>query len=513
MKQSKRSLLAGLRSVAAISTMAISGITLCGMANAEEVDLLMLYDDYSYQHFDGQPETAMRNWVDQINAAYENSNVDIQLRLVGTLRHQIEGSSMGDVLGKLRQQEFVQQKRDELGADFVSQLHQTGRCGVGYVSVNKWWAYNVVGPTCGPLTLAHELGHNMGLMHSRRQGDEGGARYRYGLGYGVDNYFGTIMSYYWLFSGQRASKFSNPRIDCVGLPCGIPEGEPEEADASKALNNVRAELAGFMETKVDGGNGDDDSDDGSDDDSGLEAIVYQHYYFNGYSAALEMGEYRLSDLQALGVKNNDLSSIKVPEGLSVQLFDGDNFTGTKTVYDDDHQGFPQGSVNDTTTSIIVTSSDDDGDDDNGNSNGDIEDGTYFIKAKHSEKCLDVYGGYQSNGARLIQWGCHGGDNQRWIVETNSDGYSALMAKHSGQCMTVKNAETRNGAAIVQQPCNSQPNQLWQIEELNDGSFRLTAQHSDRVADISGVSQRHGAAVHQWSWWDGDNQHFLFEQAE
>ena len=31
----------------------------------------------------------------------------------------------------------------------------------------------------------------------------------------------------------------------------------------------------------------------------------------------------------------------------------------------------------------------------------------------SNKCVDVSGWSSANGARLIQWDCHGGANQKW----------------------------------------------------------------------------------------------------
>jgi hypothetical protein len=34
-------------------------------------------------------------------------------------------------------------------------------------------------------------------------------------------------------------------------------------------------------------------------------------------------------------------------------------------------------------------------------------------ARHSGRALDVYGASTANGAQIIQWPWHGGDNQRW----------------------------------------------------------------------------------------------------
>lgn len=39
--------------------------------------------------------------------------------------------------------------------------------------------------------------------------------------------------------------------------------------------------------------------------------------------------------------------------------------------------------------------------------------TKTIRNWHSGKCIDVGGWSQQNGARLIQWDCHGGSNQKF----------------------------------------------------------------------------------------------------
>ncbi|MES2824630.1 MAG: carbohydrate-binding protein [Pseudomonadota bacterium] len=217
-----------------------------GIAKAATVDLLVLYDTHSKNYFSGDPNTAMINWVNQMNAAYSASQVDIQLRLVGVIQHEQGGADQKSVLNNLSVDTTAIALRDQLGADFVSQLHKTGECGVGFIAVHKDYAWNVTSPGCGPMTMVHELGHNMGLDHSRRQGNTTGTRYGYGLGYGVDSLFVDIMAYNSSFNNAPTlNLFSNPNLLCKGVPCGVPEGQPQEAYAAKALNNVRDEIAGF----------------------------------------------------------------------------------------------------------------------------------------------------------------------------------------------------------------------------------------------------------------------------
>ncbi|MFD2036602.1 hypothetical protein ACFSKL_17490 [Belliella marina] len=86
-------------------------------------------------------------------------------------------------------------------------------------------------------------------------------------------------------------------------------------------------------------------------DSGV--MVYQHSNYNGWGVELSPGSYTTADLVALGVTDNDISSIKVPLGLKATLYAGDDFTG---------QAFDAGagniwflsSFNDMTSSIVVS---------------------------------------------------------------------------------------------------------------------------------------------------------------
>ncbi|MEN9868176.1 MAG: hypothetical protein RL748_3766, partial [Pseudomonadota bacterium] len=190
-------------------------------AAAVQVDLLVTYDNYSKTYFNGAVETAMKGWVNQVNTVNANSKVDIQWRLVGVMANNDTTADMGKVLGNVQANTTVAARRAALGADYVMQLSKSGLCGVAWEAVASIYAFAVVGPGCGALSMAHEFGHAMGLGHSRRQGETRGTRYAYALGYGVDNKFATIMAYPEVFNTSTIAKYSNPRLTCSGVPCGV----------------------------------------------------------------------------------------------------------------------------------------------------------------------------------------------------------------------------------------------------------------------------------------------------
>jgi hypothetical protein len=129
-------------------------------------------------------------------------------------------------------------------------------------------------------------------------------------------------------------------------------------------------------------------------------------------------------------------------------------------------------------------------------------------AKHSRRALDVSGVSTANGAPLIQWDYHGGQNQQFQADRLEDGYYRFVARHSGKVLDVAGVSTANGAQIIQWDWHGGDNQRFRIEPLGDGYVKITAKHSGKALDVSGVSTANGAAIIQWDWHGGDNQRWL-----
>jgi hypothetical protein len=87
--------------------------------------------------------------------------------------------------------------------------------------------------------------------------------------------------------------------------------------------------------------------------SDIAVVVFQHCDYRGYSLALSEGEYNLSDLMSHGVKNNDLSSLKVVDGYNVTFYDQVNFGGVSIIEDQDASCFAEG-WNDRVSSLKIT---------------------------------------------------------------------------------------------------------------------------------------------------------------
>jgi hypothetical protein len=263
---------------AATGSTASAPATSAALPASTVIDVLVLYTPGFATDKGG--DTAARAAIDHLlaiaNQAYRDSGVAIVLRRVGAervnLSDKTDNSTALDILTNATGAfSNVRTRRNALGADLVSLVRPfwnqyQGSCGVGWIggfngsaiSGSSGYAYSVVseghdraasGWYCDVTSFAHELGHNMGLMHDRAtvvaQGGGRGA-YPYAYGYGIDGTFGTVMSYLW----PKLGKFSNPRdYTCAGnLRCGLPETSSNSADNAKALGLTRTSVAAFRPT-------------------------------------------------------------------------------------------------------------------------------------------------------------------------------------------------------------------------------------------------------------------------
>ena len=83
------------------------------------------------------------------------------------------------------------------------------------------------------------------------------------------------------------------------------------------------------------------------------ATVYKDCNYGGYAVSLAPGNYTLSQLQAKGVVNDDISSLKVNSGYEMVLYVDDNFTGSSIVVGSNDACLVDNSFNDLASSLRV----------------------------------------------------------------------------------------------------------------------------------------------------------------
>lgn len=222
------------------------------------VDLLVAYTTAARITAGGT--TAIRSTIDLsvaiTNEALANSQVQALVRLVDAREvGYVESLSLATDLDRVTAQvdgilDEVHAWRDASGADLVSLMVERSTDGLeglawlmdqASTSFAPFAFSVVVRRTAASLTLAHEIGHNLGLQHDRPHAI-GGALYPYAFGYQDPPYFRDVMSY--PCSGAPCPAvpyFSNPFV----LYNGRPMGRVDSEDGARALRQTMPIAAGF----------------------------------------------------------------------------------------------------------------------------------------------------------------------------------------------------------------------------------------------------------------------------
>jgi hypothetical protein len=237
-------------------------------ASAATIDVLVLYTPGVEAKYSGDPLTRFHHLFNVSNQVYADSDVDLSVRVVGAVKvNYTDGGSanlaLDDVTYGRSVFSNVESLRTQYNADMVLlyRVYQSshGSCGLAWVNTGsngklsnsnakQYMVAHVGIDSCPDHTTVHELGHNMGLNHSRVQDKKGGV-YPYALGYGVAGKFTDVMAYtssfkldYWT---GTVYKLSNPLITCRGLPCGVDRNRADGADAAFAVNLTGPQIANF----------------------------------------------------------------------------------------------------------------------------------------------------------------------------------------------------------------------------------------------------------------------------
>ncbi|MCY7296538.1 M12 family metallo-peptidase [Alteromonas sp. a30] len=239
------------------ATLCASAVALSCAAQAETIDVAVLYTTPA-ANATGSISTKINQYISHANRIYRNNGLNITLRNVASASASSSNLTPTEsTLNALTNSSSIQNYRASNRADMVVLLGTAERlsngtvCGIGWVgqgsngslsSQSRNLMYSISAVDCGATTFVHELGHNMGLGHSVRQGSRGGV-YADGVGHGVDNSFSTIMAYPQAFgSASRLDYFSDPNFNgCNGQPCGV----FGQSNSWKTLNAVRDDVSRF----------------------------------------------------------------------------------------------------------------------------------------------------------------------------------------------------------------------------------------------------------------------------
>ncbi len=224
------------------------------------------------------------------------------------------------------------------------------------------------------------------------------------------------------------------------------------------------------------------------------ASLYEHCSYGGYSAPLRVGDYTLSQLQALGVKNNDISSFRVNGGIEIELFRNDHFEGGSIVFNNDVDCLVANGWNDEASSLKVRKT---------NTGVPNLSGTYIIENRSSGLVMDVAeGGNPANGTNILQWTNLGGENQQFTLNEVSPGVYSMICVKTNKAVDVAGISQDNFANIHQWEYVGGANQHWRIEGAEGGFYKFIATHSEKIIEVEFASHEAGANINQY---DDNNQ--------
>ena len=127
-------------------------------------------------------------------------------------------------------------------------------------------------------------------------------------------------------------------------------------------------------------------------------------------------------------------------------------------------------------------------------------GTYFI-ATRGGLVFELSGGNVENGTKIVQWAYHGGENQQFRFERQSDGTYSIQAA-GGRYLHIENSSTDDGASIVLWDGFGSANTRYNIERHDANHVSITSVHSGKHITVPMHENNNisilGDTLNQWN---------------
>lgn len=128
----------------------------------------------------------------------------------------------------------------------------------------------------------------------------------------------------------------------------------------------------------------------------------------------------------------------------------------------------------------------------------VNDGLYVIASSLDESLVyDIASSDPSNGVRGCLWSENGQSNQTFSFQRQDDGTYVIRAYHSDKILAVSGIRARNGAAVVQWEDNGTPNMRWTLQRVRDGAFLIISADTGLCLDVAANSATKGADFVIW----------------
>lgn len=228
---------------------------------------------------------------------------------------------------------------------------------------------------------------------------------------------------------------------------------------------------------------------------------YRDQNYQGSGVALGEGEYRLSDMMAYGLLNDDISSVRVTPGFRALVYTDDNFGGSVTELASDAWGLVA-TYNDNISSIKILP--------NGKTG---INGFYKIRNKNSGKYLDLENNRTDNNTAVVQYENEVNDpTQTWAfteVEAGVYRICALNNLNNGLDVLDGNRAERTQVQLYEYVGNR--NQQFILFDKGGGSYQFVDRNSGNVVEMPNSSDANGEWIKTWSNNGTDAQIWMLEE--
>lgn len=225
------------------------------------IDVLVAYTS-SADSSSGDINGLIQLAIDETNQSYQNSAVNMRLRLVHThkVKYEEESKKYTDILNHLSNDgdkfmDDIHQLRNRHNADIVILIiNNSGFCGMAKrIMASASTAFALVHYDCatGNYTFGHEIGHLLGARHNPEV-DSNTTPFSYGHGYRHNSEWRTIMAYKCEPKCPRLQYWSNPDV-YYGSDNDVSMGTATEHNNVRVLNGSAIAVSKFREPLIKNG--------------------------------------------------------------------------------------------------------------------------------------------------------------------------------------------------------------------------------------------------------------------
>ncbi|MGQ1947042.1 carbohydrate-binding protein [Geofilum sp. OHC36d9] len=176
--------------------------------------------------------------------------------------------------------------------------------------------------------------------------------------------------------------------------------------------------------------------------------LYQDCNYGGYAVNISEGRYTLSQLQSLGIINDDISSVNVQNGYKVVLYQDDNFIGTTVSLSNSDDCLVDEDFNDKISSVVVAKQSDDW--------------STIIEAENYSSMSGIETESCSDGGFNVSYV----DNGDWLA------YNAIYFPYSGYYTFIYKVASEAGGGVLSLDLNAGTIVLGTVDIPSTGDWQI-----------------------------------------